>query len=79
MDVLIRCAFLVYVGEDCDKIQYYAALAVCNSLSIYFKRADIEEMVRLNIVNDLAVIMMLRVNEVRHTLRALSTPFIFGK
>lgn len=37
---------------------------MCNALSIYFKKVDIQEMVRLGIVNDLAVIMMLRVNEV---------------
>jgi hypothetical protein len=51
------------------EIQFWSAIAMCNSLSIYFKRTDIEEMARLGIVNDVAVIMMLRVNEVGSMLR----------
>lgn len=43
---------------------YIIALAICNALSVYFKSKGIEDMVALGIVKDLAVIMMLRVNDV---------------
>jgi len=58
------CVMLRSTCEDCDKIQYYSATALCNALSIFFKKPDVEAIVSLGIVNDTAVVMNLRVNEI---------------
>jgi hypothetical protein len=48
--------------KDAEKIQKHCAIALCNSLSVWLKQGDLEEMVETGLIQDLIVITVLRVN-----------------
>ena len=48
--------------KDATVIQRHCAIALCNSLSVWLKSADIEEMEQTGVVQDLIVVSVLRVN-----------------
>jgi len=56
--------------DDAEKIQRHCAIALCNSLSVWLKQGDIEEMVTMGLIQDLIVITVLRVNvkDIKETL-----------